>query len=114
VLDLIGAGQVKAIAVGTTERSAFLPGLPTIAETVPGYVATSYMGLLAPARTPSDIVVKLASACAEVLRDAEIVGKLRALGASTAANGPDAFRGFIGERIAAVMRLVEVSGLRFN
>jgi len=114
VLDLIGAGQVKAIAVGTTERSAFLPGLPTIAETVPGYVATSYMGLLAPARTPSDIVAKLASACADVLRDAEIVGKLRALGASPAAKGPDAFHGFIGERIAAVIRLVEVSGLRFN
>jgi tripartite-type tricarboxylate transporter receptor subunit TctC len=115
VLDLIRAREVKAIAVGTAQRSDFLPELPTIAEAgVPGYVSTSYMGLLAPARTPGDIIEKLSAACAAVVAEPELAARLRGLGASTAAAGPEAFRLFITERIAAVQRLVEVSGLRFN
>jgi tripartite-type tricarboxylate transporter receptor subunit TctC len=115
VLDLIGAGQVKAIAVGTPQRSELLPHLPTIAEAgVPGYVSTSYMGLLAPSRTPPEIVLRLSEACAAVLRDADLAGKLRGLGATPTAAGPEAFRRFIADRIADITRLVEVSGLRFN
>ncbi|MPZ37415.1 MAG: tripartite tricarboxylate transporter substrate binding protein [Rhizobiales bacterium] len=51
VLGQIRNGKLKAIAVGTTRRSAILPDLPTIAETVPGYESSSWLGLLAPAAT---------------------------------------------------------------
>jgi tripartite-type tricarboxylate transporter receptor subunit TctC len=62
VLGHIRSGQLKAIAVGTAKPSAILPGLPTIAETVPGYEASSWLGLIAPAATPRPIVERLNAA----------------------------------------------------
>ena len=115
VRESIAQGQVKALAVGTPQRSDLLPQLPTMAEAgVPRYVSTSYTGLLAPARTPPEIVQKLSEACAAALRDEELAGKLRGLGATPTATTPDAFRAFVTDRLADITRLVEVSGLRFN
>jgi tripartite-type tricarboxylate transporter receptor subunit TctC len=115
VMEPIGLNQVKALAVGTPLRSDLLPQLPTIAEAgVPGYVSTSYTGLLAPARIPPEIVQRISQACTAVLGETDLMGRLRALGATPTPSGPDEFRGFIGQRIAEVTRLVEVSGLRFN
>jgi tripartite-type tricarboxylate transporter receptor subunit TctC len=115
VMEAISLGHVKALAVGTPQRSDLLPQLPTIAEAgVPGYVSSSYMGLLAPARTPPDIVRRLSEACAAVVGDADLAGRLRGLGATPTPTTPDAFRGFIGERIADVTKLVEATGLSFN
>lgn len=115
VMEAISLGHVKALAVGTPQRSDLLPQLPTIAEAgVPGYVSSSYMGLLAPARTPPDIVRRLSEACAAVVGDADLAARLRGLGATPTPTTPDAFRGFIGERIADVTKLVEATGLSFN
>ncbi len=115
VLDLIRSGGAKALAVGTAERSDFLPHLPTIAEAgVPGYVSSSYMGLLAPARTPPEIIWRLSEACAAALREPELAGKLRELGAAVVGTGPEAFRAFIAERTATLERLVEASDLRLD
>ncbi|WP_439550838.1 Bug family tripartite tricarboxylate transporter substrate binding protein [Falsiroseomonas sp.] len=115
VMEAISLGHVKALAVGTPQRSDLLPQLPTIAEAgVPGYVSSSYMGLLAPARTPPDIVRRLSEACAAVVQDADLAARLRGLGATPTPTTPDAFRGFIGERIADVTKPVEATGLSFN
>jgi tripartite-type tricarboxylate transporter receptor subunit TctC len=115
VMEAISLGHVKALAVGTPQRSDLLPQLPTIAEAgVPGYVSSSYMGLLAPARTPPEIVRRLSEACAAVVQDADLAARLRGLGATPTPTTPDAFRGFIGERIADVTKLVEATGLSFN
>lgn len=115
VMEAISLGHVKALAVGTPQRSDLLPQLPTIAEAgVPGYVSSSYMGLLAPARTPPDIVRRLSEACAAVVGDADLAARLRGLGATPTPTTPDAFRGFIGERIADVTKIVEATGLSFN
>jgi tripartite-type tricarboxylate transporter receptor subunit TctC len=114
VLELIQQGQVRGIAVGTPEPSSFLPGLPTMAAAVPGYVSTSYTGLLAPARTPREVVERIGEACAAALREPELVARLYAMGATVAAAGPDAFAAFVGERLDAMRRLVEGAGLRFS
>ncbi|WP_203074020.1 Bug family tripartite tricarboxylate transporter substrate binding protein [Falsiroseomonas ponticola] len=115
VMEAIGLGHIKALAVGTPQRSDLLPQLPTIAEAgVPGYVSSSYMGLLAPARTPPEIVRRLAEACAAVVQDADLAARLRGLGATPTPTTPDAFRSFIGARIADVTKLVEATGLSFN
>jgi tripartite-type tricarboxylate transporter receptor subunit TctC len=68
----IQSGQLRALATGGEKRSPILPGLPTIAEAgVPGYVATNWWGIVAPAGTPAPIVDKLHSALEDVLGSAD-------------------------------------------
>jgi tripartite-type tricarboxylate transporter receptor subunit TctC len=114
VLELIQQGAIRGIAVGTPQPSPFLPNLPTIAATVPGYVSTSYTGLLGPARMPRDVVQGISDACAAALREEELVARLRAMGATVAAAGPDAFASFVEDRLNAMRALVEGAGLRFS
>jgi tripartite-type tricarboxylate transporter receptor subunit TctC len=63
------AGQLRPLGVGSTGRLVSFPQLPTIAESVPGFSATSWFGLFAPARTPQDIVHKINLAVQRVLTD---------------------------------------------
>src|ERR1700730_195150 len=68
----IQSGQLRALATGGEKRSPILPDLPTIAEAgVPGYVATNWWGIIAPAGTPQPIVDKLHAAIEDVLHSAE-------------------------------------------
>src|SRR5262249_21908151 len=67
-LPHIRAGRLRALAVASEQRLAAFPDLPTMAETLPGFVATSWFALLAPPKTPSPIVDKLWQATAETLR----------------------------------------------
>ncbi|MCC8942319.1 tripartite tricarboxylate transporter substrate binding protein [Bradyrhizobium sp. Arg68] len=67
--SLVAAGQLRAIAVTSAERSAAFPQLPTVAEAgVPGYVAESWYGLFAPANTPPDVIERLNKSAAKALQ----------------------------------------------
>lgn len=67
--SLIGAGQLRALAVTSAERSPAFPDLPTVAEAgVPGYAAESWYGLYAPAKTPDDIIDRLNKSAAKAVR----------------------------------------------
>ncbi|MBR0873998.1 tripartite tricarboxylate transporter substrate binding protein [Bradyrhizobium tropiciagri] len=67
--SLVAAGQLRAIAVTSAERSAAFPQLPTVAEAgVPGYVAESWYGLFAPANTPPDVIDRLNKSAAKVVQ----------------------------------------------
>jgi tripartite-type tricarboxylate transporter receptor subunit TctC len=114
VLEPIQGGAIRGIAVGTPEPSVFLPQLPTIAASVPGYNSTSYTGLLAPARTPREVVERIAEACAAALHEPALVARLRGMGATAAAAGPDAFHSFVEARLAEMRALVDGAGLRFS
>jgi tripartite-type tricarboxylate transporter receptor subunit TctC len=77
-LPLIQAGQIRAIGVSTPERNPLAPTVPTIAESgFPGFEATTNFALLAPAGTPPAIVARLAAAKDAVLRNDEVLGRLR-------------------------------------
>jgi tripartite-type tricarboxylate transporter receptor subunit TctC len=115
VMSAIGSRQVKAIAVGTAQPSDLLPQLPTIAASgAPGYVSSSYMGMLAPAKTPPAILERVSAACAEALRDAQLDKRLRALGATPTPTPPAEFGAFIGQRIADVTKVAHATGMSFN
>src|SRR3984893_17171138 len=67
--SLVEAGQLRAIAVTSAERSLAFPQLPTVAEAgVPGYAAESWYGLFAPARTPADVIERLNKSAASAVR----------------------------------------------
>lgn len=92
------AGQLKAIAVTTGYRIDALPAVPTVAEAgLAGYEITSWHGIVAPAGTPGEIVARLQRTFAGIVRDPEVVARLRTLGMEPAGGTSAAF----GTRIAA-------------
>ncbi len=94
-LQHIRAGRLRAIAVANERRLARFPDLPTMAESYPGFVATSWFALLAPPKTPVPIVEKLWQATAETLHMPDVEQRLRGLGAAPGGSRPDATAVFI-------------------
>ena len=74
-------GRARAIAIGSRQRSALAPDIPTIAETVPGFVAGNWLALLGPRGMPSDMTARLEAAAIDAARDAGVVARLRELAA---------------------------------
>lgn len=92
----IRSGKVKAIAVASEQRSAVLPNVPTVAETVPGYSSEFWIGLAAPKGTPPDRIAVLNRAVNTVLANPELKQGLRAIGIDSAApNTPGEFAAFM-------------------
>jgi tripartite-type tricarboxylate transporter receptor subunit TctC len=97
----IQAGSLRALATGGEQRSPILPDLPTIAEAgVPGYVATNWWGIIAPAGTPAPIVAKLHDTIAELLTSAETKKFLDNEGAAPVKMSSAEFANFIQSEIA--------------
>ena len=91
-LALIKAGKLKALAVTSSARAAALPDVPTIVESgLPGFEASSWFGLLAPAGTPKPVIAKLNGEIAKWLATPEAKEKLLAQGAIAAGGAPDDF-----------------------
>jgi len=92
VLPHVNAGKLRALAVTTGHRSAALPGVPTVAEAgVPGYEASVWFGILAPAKTPPDVVRRLNAEVVRVLSNADIRTQLANQGAEAVGNSPAQF-----------------------
>src|ERR1700723_1943404 len=100
VMGFLGNGQVRALAVTTLKRTAVLPDVPTMDEAgLPGFEATTWHGLVAPAGTPQNIVETLHRAIVDTLKDPGVQQKLAALGIDTVGNTPDEFTAYIGSEI---------------
>jgi tripartite-type tricarboxylate transporter receptor subunit TctC len=108
------SGAVRALAVTTPQRSASVPDLPTIGETLPGYEATAWQGLFAPAGTPRPIVDRLATEVKRILEMPEVASSLKAVGAEPAPMPPDAFAEFTRTERAKWKEVVRVSGTRVD
>lgn len=107
----VRSGKLRPLAVTTAKRSPELPDVPTIAEAgVPGYEATSWFGMFAPAATPAPIVAKLNGALVKVLGDAEVKKKLAEQGAEPYAEKPEQFAEFIRAESAKWSKVVKASG----
>lgn len=100
-LTQVQAGRLKALAVGGATRTAFLPDTPTVTESgVPGYVAELWWGIAAPARTPADIVNRLASELRKVLQSAEVKQRFAVEGAEPTLLSREEFTKFVANEIA--------------
>ncbi len=108
------SGVVRALAVTTPQRSASMPDLPTIGETLPGYEAIAWQGLFAPAGTPRPIVDRLAAEVKRILETPEVASSLKAVGAEPAPMPPDAFAAFTRSERAKWKEVVRVSGARVD
>jgi tripartite-type tricarboxylate transporter receptor subunit TctC len=114
-LPFIKAGKLRALAVTSGARAAALPDLPTLAESgLPGFEASSWFGVLAPAGTPRDIVVKLNGAIAGWLASPEAKEKLLAQGAIAAGGTPEDFARHIGAETSKWAKVVKASGAHID
>ena len=87
----IAAGTVRALAVTTARRAPFLPDVPSMGETVPGYDTEVWWGLLGPANMPPDLVAKLSRDFVDALNNATVKERLTKLGASPIGSSPQDF-----------------------
>lgn len=88
-------GALRALGVASLKPSELAPGVPTIAETVPGFEALSWVGVVAPAGTPKPIVDKIAAAFGEAMKNPTLIERLRMIGATAATDSPEEFKHFI-------------------
>ena len=95
-LPRVQNGTLRALGVTASARSKALPDVPTIADAaLPGYEATTWFGIFAPAKTPAAIVDKLNKAIAEALRKPAVVEKIQAMGAEPMFMTSEEFRSLI-------------------
>jgi tripartite-type tricarboxylate transporter receptor subunit TctC len=115
-LPQIKAGKLKALAVTSAVRSAAVPDLPTIAEAakIPGFDASSWFGLLAPAGTPPDIVNRIQQETAKALASPAVKERLLSQGAIPGGGTPAQFAKFIADETAKWAKVVRASGAKVD
>ena len=115
VLSAVKSGKLRALAVTTPRRWSELPEVPTLAEAgVPGYEATLWLGLAAPAATPADIIARLHAETAKALQDTELQQMFRSAGVDATGMAPAEFAGFMRSEHEKWGRVVRATGATVN
>jgi tripartite-type tricarboxylate transporter receptor subunit TctC len=100
-LPQIEAGVVRGLAVTSLERSAYFPDLPTVRETViPGFVAETWNGIIAPPKTPEPIIRRMSEILIKMADDRSFEESMRKAGANTVKTTPEQYRAQIAQEIA--------------
>jgi putative tricarboxylic transport membrane protein len=110
-LPHVNAKALKALAVTTKRRSALLPELPTMDDTVKGFDITSWQGYLGPANMPKDIVVKLNAEIRKVIERPDIKSQLAERGMEAFSGTPEEFDAFLKEQLVLWERLITDAGI---
>ena len=114
-LPQIKSGKLRALAVTSATRSPALPDTPTIAESgLPGFEASSWFGVLAPAGTPPAIIAKLNTEIAKWLTSPEAKEKMLTLGANIGGGSPEDFAKHIAAETAKWQKVVKASGAKVD
>ena len=112
-LPHVSAGRLRALAVASLKRSPAAPGLPTIDEAaLPGFEATTWHGVMVPARTPDAVVAKLNHDIVAVLRTPDVAERLSSQGAEAIGSTPQAFAAYIKAETAKWAKVIRESGAK--
>lgn len=115
VIQQVKNGQLTAIAVGSAKRLSSIPDVPTIAESgVSGYEAYSWVGLVAPAHTPPDIVRKIYRDVSDILKQRDVAEKLNQQGALPVGDTPEEFALYIRDEIAKWGKVVRDANIKLD
>jgi tripartite-type tricarboxylate transporter receptor subunit TctC len=107
------SGRLRAIAIGSLKRFVAIPDVPTFAEAgLPGYESTNWFGLMAPARTPRDIVGRVNAESGKILASPEVRDRFLNDGLESKGGSPEAFGKFIQSEIDKYAKVVKATGLK--
>jgi len=107
------AGKIRALAVGSARRAPAAPDLPTAEEAgVPGLIAVSWFGLVAPARAPQRVVDQLSKETARILKLPDVHKRISDLGAEPVGSTPQEYAAFIKSEINKWRKVIQAAGVR--
>lgn len=112
--SFMDSGRLRAIAVTTPERSAVLNGIPTVAETLPGYAVESWYGLYVPAGTPADVIAKLNAASRKAVTADEFRKKVEQEGLMVTAGSPAELDAYVRREEARWRRIVRENNIKVD
>ena len=111
-LPMAKDGKIRALAQTTAKRSPAAPDVPTVAETVPGFEATTWFAMFAPAGTPRDVVMRINAEMVRVFKLPEVVDKLKTLGLEPWISTPEELAKYQASEIVKWAKVVKDSGAR--
>jgi len=111
-LPHVKSGKLRAIAVSGAQRVDVLPGVPTVAETLQGFDASSWYGLFAPAATPPDVITRLNREVAAGLNVPEVRARLAQEGTVVVAGTPEQFGALVKADMAKWARVIREAGIK--
>ncbi|MBK6850637.1 MAG: tripartite tricarboxylate transporter substrate binding protein [Burkholderiales bacterium] len=111
-LPMAKEGKIRALAQTTATRSQAAPDVPTVGETVPGFEATTWFAMFAPAGTPREVVTKLNAELQRVFKLPDVLDKLKSLGLEPSISTPDELAKFQAAEIVKWAKVVKDSGAR--
>jgi tripartite-type tricarboxylate transporter receptor subunit TctC len=115
VLPLVASGKLKALAVGSAQRSAAVPDIPTVAEAgVPGFENVTWYGMFAPAKTSRDIVVKLNHEVVRILAEPEMAQRLAGQGAEPRSSTPEELAKFMQVESQRWKKVIKAANIRLE
>ncbi len=111
-LPMAREGKIRAIAVTTAKRSSAAPDIPTIAESIPGFEATTWFAMFAPAGTPKPVVDRLNAEVLRVFRLPEVAERLKTLGLEAVLSSPEELAAYQASEIVKWTKVVKESGAK--
>ena len=108
----VKAGRLRAVAVTSLKRSAAVPELPTIAETVPGYEANGWYGAFAPAATPKDLINRVNAEMNRIMKMPDVTQRLAGDGVEAVGTTPEQFGAYLKQEVAKWGKVVKASGAK--
>jgi tripartite-type tricarboxylate transporter receptor subunit TctC len=112
LLQNVRAGQLRALAVAEPQRIALLPDVPAVAETVPGFSMAPWVGIIAPAKTPHEVVARLTQETLAVMRAPEVIKLLNDQQVTPMAIASDEFSELIKKDLDRWANVVRTAGIR--
>ena len=114
MIPFVESGKLRAIAVTGLKRSAVMPNLPTVDETLPGFDVTTWNGLMAPAATPKEIIARLNAEIVKVLRATATLKRMNELGLDTIASTQQQFADHLRRETDKWAEVVKAAGARIE
>jgi tripartite-type tricarboxylate transporter receptor subunit TctC len=113
-LPHVRAGKIRALAVTSSTPTPLAPGLPTVAEAVPGYESVSYLAIFAPVGTPAPIVARLSQEIVRVLHNPDMKSKFLAAGMEALGTTPEVLAATVKADSARMGKVIKAAGIRAN
>jgi tripartite-type tricarboxylate transporter receptor subunit TctC len=112
MLALVQSGKLRALATTGPTRFFALPDVPTVAETIPGYQATSWLGVAGPPKLPADIVKRLQTELNALVEEPEVIEKFRVVGTLPLASTPEGFKQRVATDVGKWSKVVADAGIK--